>query len=101
MGFLDRIDKEKEIITLMINLYCKKKHGSLNNEVCSGCRDLEEYAHKRLTYCKFGNEKSSCKKCAIHCYKKDMREKVKEVMKFSGPRILIYNPLEYIKHIFK
>ncbi|WP_334291009.1 nitrous oxide-stimulated promoter family protein [Paraclostridium sordellii] len=101
MGVLDRIDKEKEIITLMINLYCKKKHGSLNNELCSECRDLEEYAHKRLTYCKFGNEKSSCKKCPIHCYKKDMSEKVKEVMKFSGPRILIYNPLEYIRHIFK
>ncbi|CEO05663.1 Nitrous oxide-stimulated promoter [[Clostridium] sordellii] len=98
---MDRIDKEKEIITLMINLYCKKKHGSLNNELCSECSDLEEYAHKRLTYCKFGNEKSSCKKCPIHCYKKDMREKVKEVMKFSGPRILIYNPLEYIRHIFK
>lgn len=101
MGVLDRIDKEKEIITLMINLYCKKKHGRLKNELCSECRDLEEYAHKRLTYCKFGNEKSSCKKCPIHCYKKDMREKVKEVMKFSGPRILIYNPLEYIRHIFK
>lgn len=101
MGVLNRIDKEKEIITLMINLYCKKKHGSLNNELCSECRDLEEYAHKRLTYCKFGNEKSSCKKCPIHCYKKDMRERVKEVMKFSGPRILIYNPLEYIRHIFK
>ncbi|MFR4162883.1 MAG: nitrous oxide-stimulated promoter family protein [Paraclostridium sordellii] len=101
MGVLDRIDKEKEIITLMINLYCKKKHGSLKNELCSECKDLEEYVHKRLTYCKFGNEKSSCKKCPIHCYKKDMREKVKEVMKFSGPRILIYNPLEYIRHIFK
>ena len=30
-----------------------------------------------------------------------MKEKVKEVMKFSGPRILIYNPKEYIRHIFK
>ncbi|MCJ8341825.1 MAG: nitrous oxide-stimulated promoter family protein [Cetobacterium sp.] len=96
-----RIDKEKEVITLMINLYCKKKHGNLDNALCSECRSLEEYAHKRLTYCKFGNKKSSCKKCPIHCYKKDMREKVKEVMKFSGPRILIYNPLEYIRHLFK
>lgn len=85
----------------MIKLYCKKKHGDSNGELCNECRELEEYAHKRLTYCKFGNEKSSCKKCPIHCYKKDMREKVKEVMKFSGPRILIYNPKEYIRHIFK
>lgn len=101
MRLLNRIDKEKEIITLMIKLYCKKKHGGSNRELCNECRELEEYAHKRLTYCKFGNEKSSCKKCPIHCYKKDMKEKVKEVMKFSGPRILIYNPKEYIRHIFK
>ena len=93
MRLLNRIDKEKEIITLMIKLYCKKKHGSSNGELCNECRELEEYAYKRLTYCKFGNEKSSCKKCP--------REKVKEVMKFSGPRILIYNPKEYIRHIFK
>ncbi|MGU8379167.1 nitrous oxide-stimulated promoter family protein [Clostridium perfringens] len=98
---MNRIDKEKEIITLMIKLYCKKKHGGSNGELCNECRELEEYAHKRLTYCKFGNEKSSCKKCPIHCYKKDMREKVKEVMRFSGPRILIYNSKEYIRHIFK
>lgn len=101
MRLLNRIDKEKEIITLMIKLYCKKKHGSSNGELCNECRELEEYAYKRLTYCKFGNEKSSCKKCPIHCYKKDMKEKVKEVMRFSGPRILIYNPKEYIRHIFK
>lgn len=101
MRLLNRIDKEKEIITLMIKLYCKKKHRGSNGELCNECRELEEYANKRLTYCKFGNEKSSCKKCPIHCYKKDMKEKVKEVMKFSGPRILIYNPKEYIRHIFK
>ena len=78
MRLLNRIDKEKEIITLMIKLYCKKKHGGSSGELCN-----------------------ECKKCTIHCYKKDMREKVKEVMKFSGPRILIYNPKEYIRHIFK
>ena len=98
---MKRVDKEKKIVTLMINLYCKKKHGNLSGELCRECRDLEEYAHKKLTYCKFGDKKSSCKKCPIHCYKKDMRDKIKEVMKFSGPRILIYNPLEYIRHIFK
>ncbi len=45
----------------MIKLYCNKKHGGSNGELCNECRELEEYAHKRLTYCKFGNEKSSCK----------------------------------------
>ncbi len=70
MRLLNRIDKEKEIITLMIKLYCKKKHGSLNGELCNECRELEEYAYKRLTYCKFGNEKSSCKSALFIVIKK-------------------------------
>lgn len=97
---MNRVEKEKEVVSLMIRLYCRKKHGNLNG-LCEECSELEDYAHKRLSNCKFGENKTSCKKCPIHCYKKDMREKVKEVMKFSGPRILIYNPKEYIRHIFK
>ena len=31
---------------------------------------------------------------------KDMKMKVKEVMRFSGPRLLIYRPVEFIKHWF-
>ncbi|MCR1824451.1 nitrous oxide-stimulated promoter family protein, partial [Terrisporobacter muris] len=28
-------------------------------------------------------------------------EKVKAVMKFSGPRLIIYSPIQFIKHIFE
>lgn len=97
---MNRIEKEKEIIELMINLYCNKKH-NCKDEICEECKELLEYAHKRLTYCKFGNEKTSCSKCPIRCYKSDMKLRVKEVMKFSGPRLIIYKPYEFIRHIFK
>ena len=30
-----------------------------------------------------------------------MKEKIKKVMRFSGPRLLIYRPFEYVRHIFK
>ena len=56
---------------------------------------------KRLDFSKFGNEKSFCSKCPIHCYKKDMKAKIKDVMKFSGPRLIIYSPMQFIKHIFE
>lgn len=95
-----RISKEKEIVQLMIKLYCDKKH-ECEEELCSECNELLEYAHKRLSYCKFGDDKSSCSRCPIHCYKKDMKEKIKEVMRFSGPRLIIYRPYEFIRHCFK
>ena len=69
---MTRIEKEKQTINLMINLYCKKKH-KYKNGLCEDCNELLEYAHKRLDFCKFGNEKSFCSKCPIHCYKKDMK----------------------------
>ena len=97
----NRIEKEKEIVKLMIEIYCHKKHGRKSGELCDDCKELLEYAQKRLTLCKFGNEKSSCSKCPIHCYKKDMKLKIKEVMKFSGCRLIIYKPNEFIRHIFK
>lgn len=95
---MGRIDREKKTINLMIKIYCRKKHGMKDGELCEECQELLEYAHKRLSFCKFGENKSTCSRCPIHCYKKDMKEKVKEVMRFSGPRLIIYNPIELIKH---
>ncbi|MDY4949056.1 MAG: nitrous oxide-stimulated promoter family protein [Clostridium cadaveris] len=97
---MNRIEKEKRTIELMINLYCRKNHGT-KGDLCGECNELLEYAQKRLTYCKFGENKTSCSKCPIHCYRKDMKEKIKKVMKFSGPRILFYSPYKFIRHIFK
>lgn len=95
---MGKIEKEKKIINLMINLYCKNKHGS-NNKLCEECRELLEYADMRLNNCKFGENKSTCSRCPIRCYKKDMKIKVKEVMKFSGPRLIIYSPVALFKHM--
>ena len=95
---MGRIDREKRTIKLMIDIYCQKKHGNNKGELCEECSELLEYVHKRLSFCKFGENKSTCSRCPIHCYKKDMKEKVKEVMKFSGPRLIIYNPVELVRH---
>ncbi|KEI07505.1 nitrous oxide-stimulated promoter family protein [Clostridium botulinum] len=96
---MTKIQKEKEIVELMIKIYCRKNHNS-KEQLCNECRALKEYAHIRLSKCSFGENKSSCGKCSIHCYKKDMREKIKKVMKFSGPRLIVYSPLALIKHFF-
>lgn len=80
----------------MIGLYCRKKEG--NRELCPSCRELLEYAQARLDHCRFGDGKSSCRKCPVHCYKPEMRRRIQAVMRFSGPRMLIYAPLETLRH---
>ena len=94
---MTKIDREKQTIKLMVEIYCKKKHG-YKDELCVECKEFLEYAHKRLSFCKFGEEKSTCSRSPIHCYKKDMKEKAKEIMRFSGPRMLLYKPSEVIRH---
>lgn len=92
-----RIDRERETVGKMMELYCrhKLKCDSMPEEY----RELRAYAEKRLGACKFGNEKPACKKCPIHCYKPEMREKIRAVMRWAGPRMLIYDPIAAMRHI--
>ena len=94
---MNKIEREKYTVSLMIQLYCRKKEG--NKTLCNDCRELEEYAHKRLSGCKYGEQKTSCKRCPTHCYKKEMRERIRQVMRFAGPRMILYHPLEAIRHM--
>ena len=91
-----RIDKEKRIVELMIRIYCRKKEG--NSSLCIECKEILNYALARLDCCPFGEDKTACKDCSIHCYKPEMRNKIKKIMRYSGPRMIIYNPIEFIKH---
>ncbi|APF26384.1 MULTISPECIES: nitrous oxide-stimulated promoter family protein [Clostridium] len=93
-----RIEKQKESIEFMIDLYCRKKHKT-KEVLCDECRELLQYANFRLDHCRFGENKPNCGGCKIHCYKKEMREKIIKVMKFSGPRSLIYNPKIAFEHL--
>lgn len=93
-------EKEKRIVGEMISLYCKKNHKS-KNDLCSDCLALKQYAEQRSDKCPFMETKTFCSNCTVHCYKSDMREKIKEVMRFSGPRMLLYHPILAISHLIE
>lgn len=92
-------EKEKEVVSCMIALYCKKKHKSAKKELCFECKRLEEYARQRSARCPFMETKTFCSNCKVHCYKSDMREKIREVMRFSGPRMLMHHPIMAVCHV--
>ena len=94
---MTKIDREKRIVSKMIALYCRKKLGA--KELPEEYKALEVYAHKRLDGCKFQEAKPACKRCPIHCYKPDMREKIRYVMRWAGPRMIIYDPIAAIRHL--
>lgn len=93
-------EREKRVVGLMIRLYCRKLHGS-GRELCPECRELEDYAFLRSDRCPFMEEKTFCSCCRVHCYKPDMRERIRQVMRFSGPRMLLYHPILAVRHVLE
>ena len=49
--------------------------------------------------CPFGEGKTTCARCPVHCYRKDMREKIRQVMRYSGPRMVYRHPVMAARHL--
>ena len=106
MNQMDKIEKKRQkeqyVVEEMIKLYCRKNHsgkGWQAGQMCPSCQELAEYAKLRSEKCRFMKEKTFCANCKVHCYKPEMREKIRQVMRFSGPRMLLYHPLLAIWHL--
>ena len=97
---LTKREREKEIVSQMIALYCRKKHGN-KKVLCEQCKELEAYAKMRSDKCPFMETKTFCSNCRVHCYQPAMREKIREVMRFSGPRMIFTHPIIAIKHVIE
>ena len=93
-------EREKRTVSLMIRTYCKKKHGTRKG-LCPECEALDAYARMRSDKCPFMETKTFCSNCKVHCYKADMREKIRAVMRFSGPRMIFSHPIMAIRHVIE
>lgn len=92
-----RIEREEKTLITMINMYCIENHAAAG--LCNDCRELRDYALKRLESCPFGERKTTCAKCTVHCYKPQMRERIRKVMRFAGPRMIYKHPVQAVCHL--
>ena len=99
MVFL-RKRKEREIRTvrIMIRMYCKAKHHP-EEYLCDSCAEVLSYATMKYHHCMFGENKPVCAVCPVHCYNQAMRERIREIMRFSGPRMIFNHPFMAIDHL--
>lgn len=98
----DKREWEKKVVSQMITLYCKKQHrGAEKNEkgLCPECAALEAYARMRSDKCPFMETKTFCSNCKVHCYQPQMRERIRQVMRFSGPRMIFSHPVSAVRHV--
>jgi hypothetical protein len=93
-----RRERESVIVQTMIRMYCKANHKS-DGMLCNECSTLSVYAEKRLFSCMYGEIKPVCKHCPVHCYSPLMREQMRQVMRWAGPRMIFRNPVFAVSHI--
>ena len=92
-----RMTRERKTIAAMVRLYCTDHHQTAG-EPCQDCRELLDYAEFRLDKCPYQEGKTTCANCPIHCYKPDMRDQVRAVMRYSGPRMMYRHPILTLYH---
>ena len=81
----------------MVEMFCRHHHGG--PKPCDECAELAAYADRKLDLCLYGGEKPACTKCPIHCYRPEQRERMREVMRFSGPRMIRKHPYLAVRHL--
>lgn len=96
----DKREREKELVSQMIALYCRKQHHT-GNALCPDCAALDTYARSRSDRCPFMETKTFCSNCKVHCYKPEMRERIRTVMRFSGPRMIFHHPVTAVRHVIE
>ena len=94
---MGRIEREKQTVRKMIELYCRHhlKQGTMPDEY----QRLVEFACRRLDHCKYGEQKTACKNCPTHCYAPKEREQIREIMRWAGPRMIFYSPIDARRHL--
>ena len=98
-----RLRREWRTLDAMIAIACRgRRHfrpGSGRRALCAECAELRAYAEQRLLRCPFGADKPTCNNCQVHCYRPEMRERVREIMRFAGPRMLLRHPMLALLHL--
>lgn len=69
--------------------------------VCDECAELLAYAEKRRALCP-KDPKPFCSYCDTHCYRADMRERMRDVMRYAGPRSMLRgHAIDSVKHFIE
>lgn len=98
-----RMTRERRTVEAMLEIYCAGQHGRRQHAVagglCEDCEALREYAMQRLEKCPYQEGKTTCAKCPIHCYRPQMRTRIRTMMRYAGPRMLYRHPLMALQHM--
>ncbi len=103
------------IVLRMIEIYCRGQHKSVRKDIgktghlesfdqiktglCPECAELARYVQHKVAICPVIEEKTFCSSCKVHCYAPEQRERIRVVMRYAGPRMMLYDPPNAVRHL--
>ena len=90
--------QHRKVVKEMIAIYYKNKYHQTIEEN-KEATELLNYVNYRLDVCPFQEQKKFCSHCSVHCYEQEQRELIRQVMRYSGPRLLFTHPILVIQHM--
>lgn len=97
MNVNEKREQEIVVVAKMVEIYChSNKH--TKKGLCQECSSLLEYAKGQVKKCPHMEEKTFCSTCKTHCYRPEMRDKIKQIMRYAGPKMLLHHPILTVKH---
>jgi predicted amidophosphoribosyltransferase len=94
-----RLQREHRTMQCMVAIYCRDHHPRGAGGTCDECREFLDYAERRLEKCPYGEDKPTCARCPIHCYKPAPREQARVIMRYAGPRMTFRHPWLAAMHL--
>jgi hypothetical protein len=101
-----RVRREQLTVEIMIRMYCGVHHAQpaitateRGGDLCPDCQALLDYSNVRVEKCRFGADKPVCACCTVHCYRPEMREQIRTVMRYSGPRMTWRHTSLAVRHL--
>ena len=95
----ERRRRDTETVIQMIEIYCRGQHKTPKGQLCPECDQLARYVRERVRKCPVMETKTFCSSCPVHCYSADMRERIRAVMRYSGPRMVFHDPVRAMQHL--
>lgn len=114
--FTSKQTSDLKVLAKFIEVYCHARHdrsaqsqtdlppefqGAFRKGLilCPACAELLAHGIMKRRKCPL-DPKPTCKNCHIHCYSKDYRARIREIMAFSGRRVIMRGRLDYLWHYF-
>jgi Nitrous oxide-stimulated promoter len=113
-----RVLKDLFILIKFIEVYCHDRHIDTSEpqiidlkthdlkeltgkipRLCPGCQKLLAHALVKRTTCPM-QPKPTCKHCPRHCYHPKYRQQIRDVMKYSGRKLVLRGRIDYLLHLF-